>query len=111
MLLEATTPPRYQVAEVARELLRGGADIHAGSPSPLERALRSEGEVSAMVRLAAAATWSPFSHHLFPEHSRKHAAALLRLGYLLAWSPRYAAEAHSLSDAWVGYVMPHALYR
>ena len=95
----------------ARELLRGGADIHAGSPSPLERALQSsQGDVSAMVRLAAAA-WSPLSHHLFPEHRRRHAAAILRLGYLLAWSPLYVAEAQSLIDAWVGYVMPHALHR
>ena len=33
--------------------------------------------------------------------ARGHAVALARVGYLLAWSPRYQAEARSLIDCWV----------
>ena len=92
--------------ERARTLLRSGADLHAGSPSPLERARRVGGNVSAL--LLRAARWSEASHGLFPEAARAQAVAVLRLGYLLA-SARYETEAASLIDAWRHIVLPHAM--
>ena len=92
-----------------RELLRGGADLHVGSPSPLERARAAEGEASALILRAA--VWSPEAHELFPPAARARAVILLKLGHLLAWSPQFAAEARSLVDAWVGFVLPHAVVR
>ena len=102
--LEVLTPAR------ALALLRGGADLHAGSPSPLERARTVPGEVSALV-VRAGRQWSPQTHHLFPATARLYAAEVLRLGYLLAWSPRYTGEASSLVDVWLGYVLPYAVER
>ena len=102
--LEVLTPAR------ALSLLRDGADLHAGSPSPLERARTVPGEVSALV-VHAGRQWSPQTHHLFPAAARSYAVEVLRLGYLLAWSPRYTGEASSLVDVWLGYVLPHAVER
>ena len=99
--------------ERTRALLRGGAVVHAGSPSALERAEASscscdEG-VRRMLRLAAHG-WSPRSHHLFPEHVRTRAVVLVRLGTLLARG-RYHLHADSgaLIDAWLDHVVPNAL--
>ena len=91
-------------------LLRGGADLHTGTPSPLERARVVPGKASALV-LRAGERWSPETHHLFPAAPRARAFAVLRLGYLLAWSPRYAGEAAGLVDLWVGYVLPQVVER
>ena len=102
--LEVLTPAR------ALSLLRGGADLHTGSPSPLERARTVPGEVSALV-VHAGRRWSPQTHHLFPATARSYAVEVLRLGYLLAWSPRYTGEASSLVDVWLGYVLPHMMER
>ena len=92
--------------ERARALLRGGADVRAGAPSPLERARTVGGEASALVLRAA--RWSEGSHELFPSAARAQAVAVLRLGYLLA-SARYATEATSLTDAWRYIVLPRAM--
>ena len=102
--LEVLTPARTLA------LLRGGADLNTGTPSPLERARVVPGEASALV-LRSGERWSPETHHLFPAVIRARALAILRLGYLLAWSPRYAGEAAGLVDVWVGFVMPHIVER
>ena len=94
-------------ADRTRALLRGGADLRSGSPSPLELAQHTEGEASALVRQAAC--WSEGSHHLFPATARVYAVEVMRVGYLLAWSPRYVAEAASLVDVWRDNVLPHAV--
>ena len=110
--LQATadrTPPHHLeqlTPERARALLRGGADVRAGAPSPLERARTVGGEASALVLRAA--RWSEGSHELFPAAARAQAVAVLRLGYLLA-SARYATEATALTDAWRHMVLPHAM--
>ena len=91
--------------ERTRALLRGGAslDVAAGTPpvTPLQRARQEPGSEAAQLILAAARKWSPANHDLFPAAARAHAVALARIGYLLAWSPRYQAEARSLIDCWV----------
>ena len=102
--LEVLTPAR------TLSLLRDGADLHAGKPSPLERAKVVPGDASALV-LRAAAPWSPKTHHLFPEAARAQAVAAMRLGYQLAWSTRYESEACSLVDAWISYVLPNLVDR
>ena len=96
--------------ERALDLLRDGANIHAApAPSPLERAKEVVGEVSALVKLAA--RWSPESHHLFRKADRERAVAMLKVGYLLAWSPKYQGEAGALVDSWLTYVLPHLIVR
>ena len=94
----------------SRELLAGGASLHAGWPTPLQRATGAEGEVAALVRRAAE-PWSSASHSLFPAPARARAVELLRIGYLLAFSPRFCAEASSLADAWRAHVLTHAVTR
>ena len=91
-------------------LLRGGADVHAGSPSPLERAREVGGEVSELV-VRAAGPWSPEAHELFPAAERERAAAVLRTGYLLAWAPEERAKGAALIDVWRWHVLPHAVER
>ena len=93
----------------ARELLRAGASLHAGSPSPLDLVHRSTSDASALLRRAA--QWSMSSHELFPASLRARALALLQVGCQLAWSPRFEAESESLIDAWRDYVLPNALMR
>ena len=102
--LEVLTPAR------ALALLRDGADLYAGAPSPLERAKTTPGEASALVVLAGE-RWSPQTHHLFPAASRAYAVEVMRLGYLLAWSTRYVGEASAMVDVWMGYVLPHVVTR
>ena len=98
-------------AQRTAELLRGGASVHAGLPSPLERARRVESEASALVRLAVE-PWSIVTHRFFPPHARARAVELLRLGYLLAWSPPLRMrQAAALVDAWRAHVLPHAVQR
>lgn len=111
--LEVVTPTH------ALSLLRGGADVHTGCPSPatLARAAEARGEAppesTAWLVLRAASLWSPENHDLFPADARQRARELLGLGYSLARS-RYAmcpwAEG-SLVDAWREFVMPHAVTR
>ncbi|EOD06387.1 hypothetical protein EMIHUDRAFT_359590 [Emiliania huxleyi CCMP1516] len=60
----------------ALSLLRSGASLHEGEPTPLRRAAGGEGEVAALVRRAAA-PWSPASHSLFPAAARARAALLI----------------------------------
>ena len=91
-------------ADCARELLRGGASVHAaaGSPprSPLELAQQHPASEAASVILAGARPWSPATHSLYPAAARARAAQLCRIGYLLAWSERFQTESRSLVDAW-----------
>lgn len=100
--------------ERARSLLRAGADPHAGSPSPLELAECTPGDVSALLRRAS--RWSLDTHAMFPAPLRARAVALLRVGYQLAWSSRFQAKSSyatsvSLIDAWRDFVLPHAVTR
>ena len=102
--LEVLTPER------AHRLLRDGANIHASpAPSPLERTKEVANEVSDLVKLAA--RWSPESHHLFRKADRERAVAMLKVGYLLAWSPKYQGEAGAVVDSWLNYVLPHLIER
>ncbi|EOD31535.1 hypothetical protein EMIHUDRAFT_364913, partial [Emiliania huxleyi CCMP1516] len=64
----------------ATSLLRSGASLHEGEPTPLRRAAGGEGEAAALVRRAAA-PWSPASHPLFPAAARARAALLVRSIY------------------------------
>ena len=64
----------------ATSLLRSGASLHEGEPTPLQRAAGGEGEAAALVRRAAA-LWSPASHSLFPAPARARAALLIRSLY------------------------------
>ncbi|EOD12899.1 hypothetical protein EMIHUDRAFT_437237 [Emiliania huxleyi CCMP1516] len=64
----------------ATSLLRSGASLHEGEPTPLRRAAGGEGEAAALVRRAAA-PWSPASHSLFPAGARARAALLVRSIY------------------------------
>ncbi|EOD14178.1 hypothetical protein EMIHUDRAFT_370914, partial [Emiliania huxleyi CCMP1516] len=60
----------------ATSLLRSGASLHEGEPTPLRRAAGGAGEAAALVRRAAA-PWSPTSHSLFPAAARARAARLV----------------------------------
>ena len=60
----------------ALSLLRSGASLHEGEPTPLQRAAGGEGEAAALIRRAAA-PWSPASHSLFPAAARARAALLV----------------------------------
>ncbi|EOD05751.1 hypothetical protein EMIHUDRAFT_359788 [Emiliania huxleyi CCMP1516] len=64
----------------ALSLLRSGASLHEGEPTPLQRAAGGEGEAAALIRRAAA-PWSPASHLLFPAAARARAALLVRSIY------------------------------
>ena len=66
--------------------------------------------VSTMVLLAGR-DWCPHNHHLFPAAARARAVELLLVGHLLAAQPRFHGESHSLLDAWVTFVMAHAVTR
>ncbi|EOD25886.1 hypothetical protein EMIHUDRAFT_354174 [Emiliania huxleyi CCMP1516] len=60
----------------ATSLLRSGASLHEGEPTPLRRAAGGAGEAAALVRRAAT-PWSPASHSLFPAAARARAALLV----------------------------------
>ena len=76
----------------ALSLLRSGASLHEGEPTPLQRAAGGEGEAAALVRRAAA-PWSPASHSLFPV-----AALLVRSLYEIHEStPTSTASRRSIS--------------
>ena len=64
----------------ALSLLRSGASLHEGEPTPLQRAAGGEGEAAALIRRAAA-PWSPASHSLFPAAAREYAVTVMRIGY------------------------------
>ncbi|KAJ1621185.1 hypothetical protein T492DRAFT_914479 [Pavlovales sp. CCMP2436] len=103
-----------------RQLLVGGADVHAsegssdGAPTllGLVRALlvRDPAHEGAALVVAAAAPWSRENHTLFPAHARARAAELLRLGQLLVRKARFAGKEVALLDVW-SLVMAHALGR
>ena len=60
----------------ATALLRSGASLHEGEPTPLRRAAGGEGEAAALIRRAAA-PWSPASLSLFPAAACARAALLV----------------------------------
>ena len=105
----------------ARELLRGGADLHAaaaaGGPTPLSlaQALRAAGEAAegsaAWLVLQAAEPWGPRTHALFPAAARAFAVEALLLGHQLSRQPRFAGEEGSIVDIWTQLVMPFAVER
>ncbi|EOD07723.1 hypothetical protein EMIHUDRAFT_359185 [Emiliania huxleyi CCMP1516] len=98
----------------ATSLLRSGASLHEGEPTPLRRAAGGEGEAAALIRRAAA-PWSPASHSLFPAAAREYAVMVMRIGHQIALSPPDGAEARpdwsALSDVWREHVLPHAVAR
>lgn len=102
--VELLTPAR------ARALLRAGADLQHGSPSPLERAQAIGGEAAKLVVLAAQ-PWSAQTHGLFSEAARAHARAVLLLAYQLGKQPQYAMQAQALVDIWVHHLLPIAVSR
>ena len=100
----------------ARELLRAGASLDSGVPSPRCRAqaaaerLPGSGTLPARLVLQAAEPWSPENHHLFPARARARARFLAKVGNVLA--QRYAPLSPSgLGDVWVTAVMPLAVHR
>ena len=103
-----------ETAARALSLLRSGASLHEGGPTPLQRAAGGEGEAAALIRRAAA-PWSPASHSLFPAAAREYAVMVMRIGYQIALFPPDGAEARpdwsALSDVWREHVLPHAVAR
>ena len=96
---------------VALELLRHGASVRAGKPSALELATarrdaggRILGSTEALMLLAA--SWSPASHHTFPEEVRERIPFLLWVGKILD-----ARHAGGMLDVWVMSVLRVALIR
>ena len=94
----------------ATSLLRSGAGLHEGEPTPLQRAAGGEGEAAALVRRAAE-PWSPASHSLFPAPARACAVALMWIGHRIAYGSPSRSELGALSDAWREHVVPHAVAR
>lgn len=105
-----------------RELLRGGADLHAraptpGAPSPLELAQRvldspgAPGTPAALLVRAAAGPWSARTHELFPPAQRERAVELLLLGHQLSETEVFATsgQQQAIRDVWLAAVMPHAV--
>ena len=113
-------------------MLRGGASLHRGSPTPLERAKSAEDIVARAARpetpeslvpplahgpavllsvadliVRASGPWSPFTHHLFPEGARARARSLLFLGAALSRD----AGGEAFKDVWVSCVIPAAVSR
>ena len=112
--LQLLTPER------TRALLRAGADVSAGSPSPLQLAeamvqeeasagASADGESSAELVRRAAEPWSAANHELFPDDPRARAVELLHTGHLLARSTDKLGPA--FVDAWSFHVMPQAVLR
>jgi len=111
---------QFLTALRVRQLLRGGADVHAsdggdGAPTPLgiARALLAGSEPAhdgASLVVAAAAPWSRENHALFPAHARARAGELLRVGQLFAREARFERNGVALLDVWP-LVMAHALSR
>jgi hypothetical protein len=106
----------------ARELLRGGADLHAAAvadgPTPLSLAhgLDTAGNAAestaARLVLRAAGPWSEQTHDLFPVDARTRAVELLLLGHRLSRQERFFGQEMALVDAWVhhvNHVMSHAV--
>ena len=60
----------------ALSLLRSGAGLHEGEPTPLQRAAGGKGEAAALIQRAAT-PWSPANHSLFPAAARARAALLV----------------------------------
>jgi hypothetical protein len=114
--LELLTPARV------RELLVGGADLHAcdggaDEPAPLllARALlqRDSGHEGAQLVVRAAAPWSPvINHGLLPPLARARAVKLFVLGHLLARErPELVIAGRAFIGVWAEHIMPHALAR
>ena len=61
--------------------------------------------------LRAGRAWCPQNHHLYPPAARARAVELLLTGHLLASESRFHGESQSLLDAWVSFVMAHAVQR
>ena len=110
----AFVPPRR-----ARALLRDGANIRAArtadAPTPLTLAQQLKASGGAPVGstpflvLRAAEVWSPRNHELWPHEARARAVMLLRLGFLLSRTGRFAGEEAALMDAWRQFVLPSAI--
>uniref|UniRef100_A0A7S3ASR4 Uncharacterized protein n=1 Tax=Haptolina ericina TaxID=156174 RepID=A0A7S3ASR4_9EUKA len=103
----------------ARELLRGGADLHATAvadrPTPLSlaHALDTAGNAAegtaAHLVLRAAGPWSEQTHELFPVDARARAVELLLLGHRLSREERFFGQEMAFVDAWMHHMMPQAV--
>ena len=102
--IEQLTPSRTVA------LLRAGADLHVGTPSPIERAREVGGDVAELIKLAAEA-WAPATHFLFPAAARDCAVSTMWLGYQLAWSGRLGEGSGALRDIWRVDVIPLVVER
>ena len=116
--------------------LRDGADIHqtfemtgndmarlgaAAPPWPtpkqtalnLAQALDAQGKAPegspAWLILRASEPWSPNTHHVFPAEKRGRAVELLRIGFALSRSSRFAGEEQAMMDVWREVLMPQAI--
>ena len=138
-----TTPLHYLDiigAARARSLLRGAADLHAGTadgPTPLSLALEmyegggehcagseaaskgAKGSAAYLV-LQASRPWSRMTHELFPLRARGRASALVRIGQLLSHQPWFQSGDEvrgdnnrqvALLDVWIDHVIPLAVQR
>lgn len=100
-----TTPLHHLAAlteaEAIDEIVRTGADVHAGdgapgAPTPASiagalyatSARGTQAHATAAVVLAASRPWSRERHHLWPRAARARVAQLLTIGYQLARSAR-----------------------
>ena len=105
----------------ARELLRGGADLHAAAaadgPTPLSlaRELHTAGNAAegtaAHLVLRAAGRWSEQTHELFPAVVRARAAELMLLGHRFSRQEGFLNKEVAIFDAWMHHVMPFAIER
>jgi len=94
--------------ERAKALLRAGAALHSGSPSPLERATEVGGAVGELVKTAAE-PWTPRRHELFPAAMREWVVATMRVAHRLR--SRFNGEEQSFIDCWVDHVLRFAVTR
>ena len=101
----------------ARSLLRNGAKLHARlkyfgerAPTPLDLAMQSDSEASALIR-EAAEPWSTRTHHLWPAAARTQAEALVGIGHQLCRHLMPSQPCGAFLDPWLSHVLPMALDR
>ena len=103
--LEVLTPER------ASALLLGGAGVHAGDPTPLDRAkeLCSSGRAypgsAAHVVLEWGAPWSRTTHKFYPPRVRARAAALMRIAQAI----KRGKAAYEADGVFVAFASPAAV--
>ena len=76
-------------------------------PTAAQLAGRYPDSPAAEVILLASSPWSPFTHELWGDQHRTHAAELCKIGYQLAYGSSMSTS--SFAHAWIWHVMPHAM--